>query len=318
MHRAIWSIRSVVITRQEQLGCVVVSYRRHDQLARVLRSVCEQALRPDNLVVVDNEGGAPIGALVDECRAAIANVELVCSPVNVGPAGGLALGVSALEAAGLGDGDWVIRLDDDCPFVDADVVSELWSFANRQRAAGRPVAAVGAVGSRFDDRSARLVRVSNDEVAAADAIPVSYLATNNYAMFSIGAMRAVGGFDSQLFYGHSEVEFGRRLRRHGYELLACGDLWRRLGRQSEGAGASFGLSSIDWRRYYSLRNQTFVAKRELGRRVALRKVVSRALIKPAAHLLIEPRAAQAHLRLNLRAVRDGWFGRLGRRLETSG
>ena len=212
----------------------------------------------------------------------------------------------------------MIRLDDDCPIGADTVVDELWCFAHDQLEQGRRVGAVGAVGSRFDDTSGRLVRVSDDEVAVAAAVPVSYLATNNYAMFSMEAMRAVGGFDSELFYGHSEVEFGRRLRRHGYELLACGALWRRLGRQSDGAGASFGLRPLDWRRYYSLRNQVYIAKRDQGRRATLRIVVVRALIKPLAHLPVGPRAALSHLACNLRAVRDGWFGRLGRSLETSG
>jgi hypothetical protein len=42
-----------------------------------------------------------------------------------------------------------------------------------------------------------------------------------------------------------------------------------------------------------------------------------AFAKPLANLVRTPRLAVAHLGLGLRASRDGWTGRLGRRVEPS-
>ena len=78
---------------------------------------------------------------------------------------------------------------------------------------------------------------------------------------------------------------------------------------------SFAVSHVDWRRYYSLRN--------LVRILCLRRAVLGALYvtvvvgigKPVVNLVRDPRVALENLRWNLRALRDGWSGRMGRTVE---
>jgi hypothetical protein len=41
----------------------------------------------------------------------------------------------------------------------------------------------------------------------------------------------------------------------------------------------------------------------------------RGIGKPLANVFVHPRAALGHLRLNLKAARDGWVGRMGRTVE---
>jgi hypothetical protein len=74
------------------------------------------------------------------------------------------------------------------------------------------------------------------------------------------------------------------------------------------------LGAASWRRYYSLRNIVVIARRS-GLGVAARVALVRGVAKPAASLLIDPRLAVDHLRLNAQAVRDGFAGRLGRTVE---
>ena len=65
-----------------------------------------------------------------------------------------------------------------------------------------------------------------------------------------------------------------------------------------------------WERYYSIRN-LIVVLRANG-------AATTAIAKPLANLARVPRFALQHLRLGLRASRDGWSDRLGRTLDPGG
>src|SRR5207244_290313 len=73
-----------------------------------------------------------------------------------------------------------------------------------------------------------------------------------------------------------------------------------------------------WRRYYSLRNLIIILIRSGDRRSAVRIALVVGLLKPLANLPSSPRVAATHIRGNLKAIRDGFGGRLGRRLEPDG
>jgi hypothetical protein len=75
------------------------------------------------------------------------------------------------------------------------------------------------------------------------------------------------------------------------------------------------LGETNWRQYYTLRNAIYLL-RNLGHRgAALRVSLIPGLGKPIANLPRSPRLAVQHLRLNWRAVRDGWGDRMGRTVE---
>lgn len=303
------------MTETPKLWCVVVTFRRPVGLEATLTGVLAQTRPPDHVVVVDNEASPSPAteAAVSSARREGVPVELLAPGENLGPAGGTALAMEwILERAG--EDDWITRVDDDHAPDFPDVFERLERFAREQRGVDERVGAVGAVGARYDWRRGRLLRIADEELVG--PVEVDYVATNCFPAFSVAAVRDVGPFDPELFYGSSEVEYGLRLRRGGYRLFADSELWTRLGRVTEHtAGPSLRLRPWNWRRYYSLRNQIFLLRSYGYGKTAVRVALLRAIAKPLANVIVSPVDALFHLRMNLRAVRDGWTGRLGRTLE---
>lgn len=294
-----------------RLYCVIVTYKRHAMFASALNFAASQRLKPELIVVVDNEGSAAVAQTVGELEEVSGiPIALLRPGDNLGPAGGTALAMEHILTVA-SDADWITRLDDD---VDEafDVFEELLRFAVEQKAADSSVGAVGGMGARYDWTRGQLIRVSDDEISAGPVL-VDYVPTNVFPAFNVEAVRAVGVFDAQLFYGSSEVEYGLRLRQAGYRIVADPVIWQLVGRRSaDTSGPGFRLRPFGWRRYYSLRNQIHLLRQSGHGRTALRVAAVRAFGKPLLNLPVQPKEAWRHLRWNARAVWDGWRGRLGR------
>lgn len=299
--------------RAQRLYGLVVTYRRSEQLGPALDGINSQTRRLDKLVVVDNSPTELNRTTVAHRGLQSCPTEYVPSPENLGPAGGTALAMEHLlpDAA---DDDWLIRVDDDRPPPDPDLFADLEEFAHRCLEQDPRTAAVGLVGARYSWTRGRLIRVPEEELHG--KVPVDYLATNHFPMFRFAAIRDVGPFDARLFFGSSEVEYGLRLRRGGYQIYAHGDRWRSMRPDRTDPLRPRGrVTEPNWRRYYSLRNQIHLLRSGGYTRTALRLIVIRGLLKPIVNLPLTPRLAVDNLRLNVRAIRDGWAGRLGRTLE---
>jgi hypothetical protein len=74
------------------------------------------------------------------------------------------------------------------------------------------------------------------------------------------------------------------------------------------------LAPMNWRRYYVLRNSVYMLRR-FGLPWTAVRVASVNIAKPILNLPLQPRLAVTHLGVNVRACRDGWAGRMGRRME---
>lgn len=290
-----------------RIALIVPTFRRDEALARSLRGFADQTFPPQEVVVVDNANSASCRATCDQLRRQLPfQITYLPSVENGGPAGATKLGMEELLPR-LDDTDWIARGDDDSPDVDT------LHFERLIRAAtGADLARLGAIGgsgSRYDHRTGFLWKPPPDP---SGLTPVDYVATNFLPLFSVAAVREVGGFREELFFGHDEVEYGLRLRRAGYELLRIDgpDLVRLPTRRKA------SLDHPTWRRFYSVRNGIVVA-REYGSRSAALRLAVIAVAKPLVNLPLSPRNAMAHLRLAGRAVFDAYRGRLGRTLEPS-
>ncbi len=291
---------------------VLVTFRRPAELEQSLRSFREQTRPLDHLIVVDNGGGAePV------VRAYAPEAEYVSPSENLGPAGAIALGMQrVLERAA--DQDWMFTFDDDDWTSDRELFARLLGFASEMTARDPKTGCIGASGTRFDRSTGRIVRVPDEELRA--AVPVDGIAGNQFPLYSVAALRAVGTFRSELFYGFEELEFGLRLRDAGYRIYVDGDLWlrgrERLGRLGLTPRPARSLrAEPSWERYYSIRNLVYILRGSGHRRAALRVAALTGVAKPLANLPRAPKLALRHLRVGLRAARDGWTGRLGRTIE---
>lgn len=295
---------------------MLVTYRRPREVAETLERLASQSRPLDRIVVIDNASLAETEAAVLEAERRGAAVEYVPMSENLGFAGGVGAGMEhVLRDAG--DDDWVVVLDDDDPPMSDTVIADLERFALERVDHDRLTAIVGVHGGRFDWRRGRIARVPDAELNG--PVPLDYVGGNGLPFFRVSVLRDVGPFSRAIFFGLSEVEHGLRVRRAGYRVYADGDLWRisreRAGRMGHVMRPSRGLGETNWRQYYTLRNAIFILREFGRRRTALRVSVVPGLAKPLANAVRSPSLALEHLRLNWRAVRDGWAGRMGRTLE---
>lgn len=296
---------------------VLPTYRRSEELAHSLTRVCAQQRRPDRLVVVDNGSSEETRSIVRDFAATGLVIDYVPSSENLGFAGGVALGMETLLSSAADDDDWIVVFDDDDPLPWDSVFGDLEDFGARMVSADARTAVVGLVGARFDWKRGGLTRVPDEELKG--AVPVDFIGGNHFPLYRVGALRDVGTFSRDIFFGLSEIEHGLRLRKAGYSIYADGDAWKRrrgdAGRLGIDIHPSLRVPQLNWRRYYSLRNVIYILRSHGKLRAAARVTLVKGIAKPLVNLVVNPRAAGRHLALNMRAIRDGWTGRMGRTLE---
>ena len=303
--------------RPRLLG-ILVTFRRPKELSDVLAALAAQDRGLDHLVVIDNDPTPENEEIVRHSYFGH-RVEYIRSPENLGPAGGIALGMSRLlEFAE--DADWIVTVDDDEPPFSTTLLSNLKRFGEAMLAEDPLTAGVGLVGARFDWIRGRLIKMSGIAKGGLDeAVPVDYLEGARFPFYKVAAVRSVGPFLSDLFFGFEELEYGFRLRDAGFSLYAHGALWREARQADRRLGLdarpSIQLSDFRWRRYYEVRNILYVLRSHGRTGTALRILLIRGIGKPLGNLVINPRKAIKHLRMNLQASRDAWTGRMGRTLE---
>jgi glycosyltransferase involved in cell wall biosynthesis len=295
---------------------ILVTYRRPAGLAQVLRALGEQRRPLDRLVVVDNDP-RPENRRAVEAHAADGHPAVyVAVEENLGPAGGIAEGMRH-HLVDARDDDWIVSFDDDDPPQRDSLLQDLEALALEMRGRDPRTGMVGTIGARFDWRRGRLTRLDDDELDG--PVAVDYIGGNHFPFMSVGAIRNVGPFNPDLFFGLDDLDFGLRLRAAGYRIYVDGAAAlrqrRRWGRLGIRVDPSLGLGEPTWRRYYSLRNAIFILRSHGRTASAVRVSAVNGLLKPVANLVREPKRAAHHLKVNWRALRDGWAGRLGRTIQ---
>jgi rhamnopyranosyl-N-acetylglucosaminyl-diphospho-decaprenol beta-1,3/1,4-galactofuranosyltransferase len=291
---------------------VLVTYRRPHDLEEHLTSLRKQSRALDQLIVVDNDPDPANERQVDSYRAH-APATYVPSACNTGAAGGIAQGLrAALRIAD--ERDWVVLLDDDNPPSSDDLLERLFALAGDTQDDAR-IGGVGLTGARFDWRRARLTRFADEELDG--TLDVDFVGGNQFPMLRVAAVRDVGVYRGELFWGLDDLDFGLRLRANGYRLLVSGELfrWARAlhGRLGLGDTTSVLASRIAWRQYYTLRNLIDILRINGHPWLAFRVALVRGVVKSLAQFMMPTR--HADLRLAARAVADGWRGNLGRTVE---
>jgi rhamnopyranosyl-N-acetylglucosaminyl-diphospho-decaprenol beta-1,3/1,4-galactofuranosyltransferase len=286
---------------EPRLHGVLVTFQRPEELGRSLAVLEEQTRLLDTLVVVDNSPAREAESVVARSAAA-GRVDYLASGRNLGPAGGIALGMEhCLQQAD--DGDWVCLFDDDDPVPDHDILMDRMRHA--ACCVERDVGGFGDGGGVLDRKKGRLRPAS----PGGDA---DYLGSGYCPLYRVRAIRSVGTFDAELFFGFDDLEYGLRLNSGGWRL-EIGPEPRPFGHPRR--PPSLAVGALDWRRYYSLRNLVYLLRRSGHGGAAVRVALVNGVAKPVANLPFRPRLAWGHLAMNIRAIRDAWAGRLGLTLE---
>jgi rhamnopyranosyl-N-acetylglucosaminyl-diphospho-decaprenol beta-1,3/1,4-galactofuranosyltransferase len=307
------------MVRDMDLYGVLVTFDRPKWLARCLSDIFAQTMPLRELIVVDNAPSESSRSVIDEFISRGHAISLVSSDQNLGPAGGLATGLRRVLSMASVD-DLVVLFDDDDPLPTADTLASLVTLFKERSGEDPRTGGVGLRGATFCWRSGRARRVEPGAVRG--PVRVDHLHGNAAPIYSVGAVRRSGMQSGELFWGLEELDFGLRLTAAGYTLYMDADLWQELRaicqNEEPVAHPSLRLKEPTWRRYYALRNLLYLLIRAGRRPTALRVALVRGLAKPLFNTMITPRLAVSHLRLNVRAIRDAWKGRMGLTVRTSG
>lgn len=290
------------------VGAFIVTYRREDHLERSLHALLGQSRVPDRILVVDNAASADTAALVRRLEHPALAYE--AAPANLGSAGGTELGQRRLHEAGF---DFVYFGDDDNPPRAADTVERLIGLL---AASGPDVGGTGALGARWDWRTGRLVRLPDD--ALDGVLEVDFIGGNHTLVMPRAAIDRVGFYNGGLFFGYPDLEYSLRIRRAGYRLLVDSELMRRHRSESGRLGITLRRSprprrprAAIWRSYYTTRNYISMMRTTFDRPDLARREAARALGRTVASWSRGPGYGMEFTRLQLKALADGFAGRLG-------
>jgi GT2 family glycosyltransferase len=261
----------------------------------------QQTRHLDGLVVVDNSPAREAESVVNASRVAD-RVHYLASGRNLGPAGGIALGMEHCLAYA-DDRDWICLFDDDDPLPDPHVLRDRLEYA--MSSADPQVAGFGDRGAVLDVRKGLL----RPALAGGTA---DYLGSGYCPFYRASALRSIGVFDTTLFFGFDDLDYGLRVKDGGWrlEIVPAPRDFHHPRRPP-----SFKVGPLDWRRYYSLRNLIYLLRRRGHTAAAVRVSLVNGLAKPIANLPLQPKLAWSHLSMNVCAIRDAWSGRLGRTLS---
>ena len=289
---------------------MVVTFARPATLDSMLSALARQTRRPDHVLVVDNGSDDEVARV-----AALHGAEYVDSGDNIGPAGGNALALSHLLPR-LAEDDWILFIDDDDEPGDDTLLQRLASFGEDLYRSDPRLAGVGIGGSIYRRRLGIFRRPEDHELAG--TVDLDVLFGGSLPMYRAAVLREVGGFDARLFWGFEEAEFGLRLRSLGYRLCAPGPLFLQARQLGGTAGIASGTlrtppAKTAWRRYYSVRNSTVLARRYGGPMASTVAGIGGA----AKGVLTLARAHRpvAEVVLPVRGAVDAFLGRLGRRVD---
>ncbi len=201
---------------------VVVTHRRHDELAKSLEAVSAQSRTPDHLIVVDNDNDPRVAELV---AGQPVPASYIGSRRNLGGAGGFALGM--LHALALGS-EWVWLADDDGRPADSEVLSTLLACADKHGLAevSPMVCDMNDPGRLAFPLRRGLVwrrRVEELRTDAAGDLLAGIASFFNGALFRASTLEAIGVPDLRLFVRGDETELHRRLVRSGLPFGTCLD-----------------------------------------------------------------------------------------------
>lgn len=275
----------------------VVTFRRPESLAVVLRTLGEQSVPPRLTVVADNDPDRSARPIVEAARATWPG-EIVYAPVgeNLGPAGGWAHAVVKAEPMRALRGDWVLVIDDDDPLDSPDLIRRL---LGQTAGHGTAVAGIGLRGANWDRCRARLVRVEPPE---GEVAPVDYLAGNGAPLYSWSAIDNVGFFNGELFFGFEDLDLGFRLTSAGWHLLVA-------PHPSLHVVADTASTRTAWREYYKTRALTWTLREHKGLYAQSVSLIRSVVLGGVRLALIDRRATLARARLQ--GAGDAYRGRLG-------
>ncbi|MEL7545412.1 MAG: glycosyltransferase [Pseudomonadota bacterium] len=200
-----------------KVDIIILSWDRSDDTLAAIESACGQTEIDLQVYVVDQNSAPEHVARVQRACDAYENVTLCLNDRNLGCPGGRNLATS------LGQGDYIVALDNDAVFADRTVCARAAAEMHRRTS-------LGALAFRIE----RHDRADPDEsswayyplMANSDADSVfaamSFVGAGH--MLRRSAFEQVGAYDDWLFFMNEELDLSHRMISAGYEIEYRRDL----------------------------------------------------------------------------------------------
>jgi GT2 family glycosyltransferase len=287
---------------------VVVTHNRPKELQKVINALVNQTFAPDRILVLDN-------ASDEEARTSLfefPSVDVCRSNVNLGGAGGFALGIEMGLAAPCPD--WVWLLDDDAvPMPDAleQLITKIPLIAQQSNQVGAICSAVYEFGKLatmhrrlFHPLFARECPIALSQYSE-NFVPVD---TGSFVGFLLNtiAVQTVGLPNANYFLAYDDTEYSLRLKTAGFTnwlVPGSGIDHLRL------SGSKLSKTPFGAKHYYNIRNRTIVSiEYAKWRMLALIKAGCIGLV---IWLVSGGFKRPASFKILVRAISDGINGKLG-------
>jgi len=292
-----------------RVAAVITAFAPSDDLVQVCRSVVDQV---DLVVVVDDGSPTPPSALLDECRALGALVEVHERNLGIGAALNTGTAVARAADPGLGTDDeaYLLTLDQDST-VPPGYVAALVDARRRASAQGVRVGLVGP--ARVQGIGSMVRRETDGVVEGREPIQSGLLVP-------WPVLEELGPFDADLFIDSVDSEYYLRATTRGLVTVVApgAALGHQLGSAHPVAGTAATprlVHAATFRYYYIARNRVNLLRR-YGRTAPGWCV--RAVGKDVRHLLVTTvlvPGRRARWAATFAGLRDGFAGVTGRRPE---
>lgn len=292
-----------------RFAAFIITFHRPAVLRETVGRLLSQSCPPELILVVDNSASTETAQVVSSFGRN--NLLYHPMPENLGPAGGVAYALTWFMTKPY---DWIYWGDDNNP---PHFVGDFERLLRLAAQAEPSVAAVGAVGGRFDWKRGQMIRLPDE--ALTGIIDVDAVGGGSQLILRRDVVVKVGVPNPCLFFGYEEGEFCLRLRRAGYRLLVDGDLMLqyriKAGRlqlkRPRSLAPRHEMDNV-WRQYYSTRNAIYIMRRTFARPDLARWEAFKALGRSAFSWLRGPRYGATFTQLQLRGIIDGYLERMGR------
>ena len=295
---------------------IVVTYNRPVLLAKVLNAIEVQTRLPEQLLVIDNGSGPETKEVLRRFQGGTRlPTQVTRSTVNLGGAGGFALGMRSVAAA---RGHWLWIMDDDAEPTPT-CLERLVELANDEESVMVGPAAVGHPpdqntlcwpASRRDGTTERQLASMPGSPWPVSSLPFLGL------LMPSSAVPRIGLPETRLFISGDDMDFTMRACQAGYKLYLqpAALLHHPLPalRPIRILHRTVWLQSIPaWKRYFEVRNRLWVARRHHGL-VPQLGVLCITFFRLAFTLVQMPDRCQ-QAKAYLHGIADGMLGRLDRR-----
>jgi len=292
-----------------RITAVVVTYSRPDLLPRVVEALLEQTRPVDRILIVNNACELPPKTPLPHRS----NLLVLRSEVNLGGAGGFALGMQ--EACRLGT-DWIWLLDDDAiPRTEAlaalvDALPDLSSPVGGVCGTVREYGDVATMHRRMFDSLLGLERPLGKTAYSTASIPIDIGSFVGF-MVSTSAIAVVGFPNPAFFLAYDDTEYSLRLKAAGFGLWL---IPASVVDHIRAAESRLRYSRFGPKHYFNIRNRIAV-KRSYSYFHNL-SVLTGIFFGCTLWLACRGRFQWKTFRVLVRAISDGFRGRLGPYPET--